>query len=99
MIKTKGGISVATDFVRIVHGERGSYVEFTKEQMILKNITIPHGAKWRFSGEWIKSVYYIEYRTSDNVKVYYQKKLVKYANYKLKHYYIAVEDLNLKKGD
>lgn len=95
MIKTKNGIPVATDFVRIVHGERGSFVEFTKDQILLKTISIPQNAKWRFSQFWLKIIYYFEYRTTDNISVYYQKKLVSYADYKLKHYYIAVEDLDL----
>ncbi|KKM93125.1 hypothetical protein LCGC14_1211520 [marine sediment metagenome] len=64
MIKTKNNIPVATDFVRIVHGGRGDYVEFTKDQMILENISIPQNAKWRLSKSYKNKVYYVEYRTS-----------------------------------
>ena len=96
MIKTKNGIPVATDFTRIVHGERGSFVEFTKDQILLESISIPQNAKWRFDDDWIRIVYYFEYRTTDDIMVYYQKRPVSYANYKLKHYYIDVEDLDLK---
>ena len=95
MIKTKKGISVATDFVRIVYGERGAYMEFTKAQIIQKNIHIPLNAKWRLSEEWKDKVYYIEYRTTDNVMVYHQKRIVGYADYKLNYFYISLEDLDI----
>ncbi len=64
--------------------------------MILENISIPQNAKWRLSKSYKNKVYYVEYRTTDNIKIYYQKRLVKYADYKLKYFYIALEDLNLK---
>ncbi len=96
MIKTKNDVLVATDFVRIVHGGRGDYVEFTKDQMILENISIIRDTIWRLSEKWKNRVYYVEYRTTDNIKIYYQKRLVKYADYKLKHFYIALQDLKLK---
>lgn len=99
MIKTKNGIPVATDFVRIVHGGRGDYVEFTKEQMIQENISIPLNTKWRLSEKWKDKVYYVEYRTTDDVKVYYQKQTVGYADYKINYFYIALKDLNLIKGE
>jgi len=95
MITTKNNIPVATDFVRIVHGGRGDFVEFTKKQMILMNISIPYITKWRLSKRWKDKIYYIEYRTKDNIMVYYQKRLVKYADYKLNHFYIALEDLKI----
>lgn len=95
MIKTKKGIPVATDFVRIVHEERGDYVEFTEDQMILKNISVPQDAMWRLSKEWKNRVYYVEYRTTDNVMIYHQKQIVGYATYKLNCFYIALKDLDI----
>ena len=88
MIKTKNGIPVATDFVRIVHGEKGSYAEFTKEQMILENIKIPKNTTWRLYEKWKDKVYYVEYRTTDNVMIYHQKQTVGYENYKSNCFYI-----------
>ena len=95
MIKTKKGIPIATNFVRIIHREGEKYVEFTEDQIISKNIYVPQNAKWRLSEKWKNKVYYFEYRTTDNVKIYYQKQKVGYANYKLNCYYIALEDLDI----
>jgi len=86
------GIPIATDFVRVVHGKRGSYYEFTAKHLesFRKNYSIPTNALWRRNS---KHAYYIEYRTRDNVKIYYQLKTVSYADYKVGMYYISINDI------
>jgi len=88
---TKSGFLVAKGYKRIVIGNRGPYIEFTPEQIILENIFIPEEQKKRVSEDiW----YYIEYRTKrDNVKIYLQKKTVAYADYRVGLYYISPSDL------
>ena len=95
MIKTNKGIPVASDFVRIVHRKREKYVEFTEDQMISENISVPQNARWRLYKKWKDTVYYVEYRTTDNVMIYHQKKIVDYADYKINCYYIALKDLDI----
>jgi len=83
-IFTKNGIPVADSFVRIVHGGRGAYVEF--DSLYKQHLHIPEKEKWRVNST---RAYYIEYRTYDGVKVYYQKKPVDYADYKIGRWYIS----------
>ena len=89
--KTKGGIVVGKGYTRIVIGERGPYLEFSPEQIRLTNCSIPEGEEKR-QGE---GFFYIEYRSNDftKVKIYLQKKTVKYADYKVGMFYISPFDV------
>ena len=82
---------IATGHTRIVNG----YYEIPGDKIVDTNIFIPWDCKWRTS---MGKVYYLEYRTKDldNVMIYFQMRLVKYADYKLHHYYVKVEDVILK---
>jgi len=90
LILTLDMVPIATGFNRIVHGGRGDYVEFDEDQMIKKNLFIPQDQEYRITDEL---VYYVEYRTLDGTKVYFQKKLVDYADYKIGKYYISPREL------
>lgn len=83
---------VATGYERIVIGGRGPYVEFNSTQINLDSFIISDEEYWRINSDL---AYYVEYRTSSisNVKVYFQKKLVDYADYKIGLYYISPFDL------
>ena len=85
-IKTMSGLTIATNFVRIVHGGRGDYAEFLPEQMVLSNLRVPQDAQWRLNS---RVAYYDEHRSNDDayVKFYHQKKLVKYADYRIGMWY------------
>jgi len=97
MFHTKSGEQVATSFVRTVHGGRGSYHEFLAEHMIKEALFMPESTKWRIASCKEGRAFYLEYRTkADNVKVYYQRKLVTYADYKLRKCYISVYDVTRK---
>ena len=92
MIYTKKeGTLIASGHTRIVNG----YYEITNKQIIDDNIHIPWQAEWRTIGS---RAYYVEYRTNDidYIKIYYQMNLVKYADYKLHHYYVDVNDVIIK---
>ena len=84
---TKGGEPIAYGFNRMVFGERGNYWEFEKEHLIAENLHMPSSARWRIKSG---NCYYLEYRTNaDKVKIYYQRKIVSYADYKVGKFYIA----------
>jgi hypothetical protein len=87
---TKSGLHIATGYDRLVIGKRGPYVEF--ENIITGNIYIPKKELYRLNNP---VVYYDEYRTNDisNVKIYLQKKNVRYADYKIGKWYISPYDL------
>ena len=84
-------IPVATQYQRVVIGQRGPYIEFTKNQIVDTELYIPKSQLYRLSDP---KVYYIEFRTlQNNVKVYYQMRSVAYADYLINHFYISPSDL------
>ena len=78
-IRTQNGVTIAHDYTRIVHGGRGAYVEFSRDQIIKESLYDPV----------VLHYYYKEYRTLDNVKVYCQHHLVSYADYQIGMYYVS----------
>ena len=86
---TRSGTLLSKGYSRIVVGERGPYIEF--KNLRFSVIGIPFN---EFSRLW-RDVYYVEYRSRDEsqVKVYKQKKKVKYADYKIGLFYISLFDL------
>lgn len=88
--------SIADCYQRVVIGQRGPYVEFTKNQIIDSLLYIPRNQLYRLSDP---KVYYIEFRTIEqNVKVYYQMRSVAYADYLINHFYISPVDLFKEDG-
>lgn len=89
---TKSGTKVATGYERVVIGQRGPYIEFTTAQIHLDNFHIPESALYRLID---RRVYYVEYRSADdcNVKLYQQRRLVEYADYRIGYCYISPFDL------
>jgi len=89
---TKSGTPIARNYVRIVIGDRGPYIEFIKEQINHDVTHVPEDQFWRINH---RGCYYIEVRSSDesNVKIYVQKRTVKYADYVVGMYYISPFDL------
>lgn len=94
---SKDNLHLATSYERIVIGKRGPYVEFKNTQIIWDNFIIPFQEQWRLYDE-TNSSYYDEYRSIDKsyVKLYLQKKLVTYADYKIGLCYISPFDLYLE---
>lgn len=90
------GTPLAQGYVRIVHGGRGDYVEIDHAAVLWDNFHIPADQAWRFKDpNWIDKVYYVEYRSKgrSNVKLYDQKRLVGYADYKIGMCYIDPADI------
>jgi hypothetical protein len=89
---SKTGILLCKGYTRVVIGGRGPYVEFHDKHIIKNSFIIPPDLKYRVCSE---ICYYIEHRSIDEsyVKLYHQKKLVSYADYKIGLYYISPFDL------
>ena len=87
-IYLKNDVLFANEFVRVVHGGRGDYVEFYEEQILCPLIS-------RFGNDiqnerTSEHYYYWLYPESyRNTKVYLQLKTVKYADYKIGMLYVA----------
>ena len=92
---TKSGLQIAHDSERIVHGDRGDYIEIADKDIIHNNVSIPKNARWRVMYDW---AYYLEYRSNDicDIMLYFQKMLVGYAKYKIGFWYVDPEDVVLK---
>jgi hypothetical protein len=89
---TKSGTPIAKNYVRVVIGDRGPYIEFTRDQINHDETHVPAEQQYRINH---KGCYYIELRSNDDayVKIYVQKRIVKYADYKIGMYYISPFDL------
>lgn len=86
------GTLLAIGYVRVVIGKRGPYVEFDRHHIRWNVFSIPPSEEYRLAN---KVVFYDEYRSIDNsfVKLYFQKRLVTYADYKIGLCYISPLDL------
>jgi len=82
------GMLISHGFTRIVHGDRGAYVEFDPEQILHENLFVPDDKKWKLRHEM---VYFVEHRTNDGTfsLVYEQRREVDYADYVPGMFYIS----------
>lgn len=92
MFQSRSGLLLAIGYRRVVIGGRGPYVEFNPGQIQWSCFHVPKEEEYRGAD---KRVYYIEYRSNcnSNVKLYFQKRAVAYADYKVGMCYIAPQDL------
>jgi hypothetical protein len=85
------GVLLARGYLRVVIGKRGPYVEFSRDHIDWDAFSIPEYAKFRLTNN---VVFYDEYRSvMDNVMLYFQKRTVAYADYKVGLCYISPFDL------
>ena len=86
------GTPLAKGYLRVVIGKRGPYVEFYVNQILWDSFFVPDSEKYRLTSN---VVFYDEYRSKDSsyVKLYRQKRLVAYADYRFDYCYISPFDL------
>ncbi len=91
---TVKGSKICNNFDRIVIGDYGAYVEFSSEQANKDLFTIAAGQEYRLEPRY-NNVKYIWLTIEDNsqVKIYYQKNTVSYADYKPQKYYVSVYEV------
>jgi hypothetical protein len=94
---TRAGTLIADGYVRVVIGARGPYVEIDNEQIWRSRLRVPAAEVYRFNDP---HVFYATYRSNDDsdVKVYWQKKPVDYADYQVGMYYVSPFDLVDREG-
>lgn len=87
---------ICSNFNRIVIGDYGAFVEFLSEQANKESFIIAPGQEYRLFPRY-NNVKYIWLTISDssNVKIYYQKNTVKYADYIPKRYYVSVHEVTI----
>lgn len=95
---TLKGTQICNGYDRIVIGDYGAFIEFSEEH-ISSNFIIQKGQEYRVNDEkYKKNVKYIWLTINDksDIKIYFQKKKVLYADYKPKKYYISVHEVSDK---
>lgn len=91
---TVNGSLICNTFDRIVIGDYGAFVEFSNEQANKDLFIIAPGQEYRLEPRY-NNVKYIWLTIDDDseVKIYYQKNTVSYADYQPKKYYVSVYEV------
>lgn len=95
-LKTINGTQLCTSYDRIVVGDYGAFIEFSKNQACTQNFIIAPGQEYRINDPKYADHCKYEWYTIDdgsNVKIYKQKRRVSYADYIPGKYYINVHEV------
>lgn len=85
---------ICNDFNRIVIGDYGAFVEFLSEQANKDVFTIAPGQEYRLLQQYNNAKYiWLTILDDSNIKIYYQRNTVKYADYIPKRYYVSVHEV------
>ena len=94
---TSWGTPFCKGFTRIVIGDYGAFVEISEDEMIFPRwkLEIPEDQEYRFRDKYKNKVKYLWYTIPDysDIKIYYQQRRVKYADYKPGMYYVSVHEV------
>ncbi len=95
-----GGLRLCNRYNRIVVGDYGAYVEILPEDIINGNLMVKKGQEYRDADErYSKHTKYswLTAKDGSNIKVYFQKKPVGYADYTPGRYYVSPFECSLPK--
>lgn len=92
---TVNGTKICDEFDRIVIGDYGAYIEFSSEQANKNLFLIAPGQEYRIDNLRYANVKYAWLTINDDsqIKIYYQKNTVSYADYKVQKYYVSVYEV------
>ncbi len=97
---TKEGLLLCHKYNRIVIGDYGAFVEVLPEDMVTENIKVKDGEEYRdFDERYSKRTKYswLTAKDSSDVKIYFQKKTVDYADYVPGRYYFSPYECDFSK--
>ena len=92
------GTLLADGYERIVVGDYGAFVEIQHGRMHKENICVAPGQEYRIQDPRFRDhVKYFWYTAKDSsgVKIYFQQKMVTYADYREGMYYISPYELQI----
>ena len=94
---TCSNLKVADKYQRILFTSKGNFVEFNYKDIIHKSFYIKSNQLFRLSDS---RVLYIQFNSNDDadIKMYYQMRNVRYADFNMGYFYIAINDLFLQDG-
>ncbi len=92
---TLNGSLICNGYDRIVIGDYGAYIEFSSEQANKDLFTVAAGQEYRIDNLRYANVKYAWLTINDEsqIKIYYQKNTVSYADYKPQYYYVSVYEV------
>ena len=96
-----GGTIIANGYERTVIGDYGAFIEFNESQANTDAYIVPPKQMFRINNPaFADKVKYEWYSIEDgsNIKIYKQKRPVKYADYKPGMYYVSVHEVSPQKG-
>lgn len=96
---TREGTLIFIGYKRIVVGDYGAFIEVGKDQLVGSNIQIKEGQEYRVKDRKYKnSVKYVWLTAKDDsdIKIYYQKKKVVYADYIPEYFYVSPYEIIVK---
>lgn len=89
-------IPILKSFERVVCGAHGPYIEF-KEKDLLIELEVTKGQEWRVDDEYSHIKYnWLNPINLPDIKIYYQKNKVSYADYRPGYYYIDFYNVEIK---
>ena len=90
---TMNGTLICNDYDRIVIGDYGAFIEFSKP---VSKLVIEKGQEYRLTLEF-KNVKYnwVTIPDGSHIKIYHQRGTVKYADYKIGKFYISVHEVKV----
>ena len=94
---TSCGTPICNWYNRIVIGDYGAFIEFSKEAIASEFIIQP-GQEYRvYDDKYKSSVKYVWLTANDasGIKIYKQRRGVRYADYKANRYYVSVHEVAL----
>jgi len=97
-IYTLSNTLISNGYNRIVIGDYGAFIEFNKSQIIRENIKIKEGQEYRINDpKYSDNVkyYWLTAKDNSNIKIYYQKKTVTYADYKAEVFYVSPYEIKI----
>lgn len=95
-LETRSGTVIASGYNRIVIGDYGAFVEFSRVQALMRHLKIKEGQVYRVEDpRYAEHIKYLWLTASDgsDVKVYEQKRPVGYADYKPGMLYVSVYEV------
>lgn len=97
-IFSKENTLIANGYDRIVIGDYGAFIEIGLDKIILDNCKMKKGQEYRCCDDKYRdNVKYIWLTSNDDsdMKIYFQKKTVVYADYQINKFYISPFEIKL----
>jgi hypothetical protein len=83
---------ISYGYNRIVIGDYGAFIEIKLEQIMMENLKVKEGQEYRIENpKYSNTVKYYWFTAKDdsNIKIYYQRRFVNYADYRPNMFYVS----------